>query len=750
MAADDGAGTPKIDAAQDAAVDLLGSLPPSTQVGLRVFGGTKPSRPIGPACRDSSLVLPIGPLDRAQAEQQIRSFKAKGRTPIAYALERAAEDLGTVGPADDHPGLRRQGHLPAAVAVPGRAQRIANGGVEMRIQAIGFNVDRTARRELQCIAKAGGGVYTDADNAATLKEQLRVLSTRALRQYVPRGKPVRGGPSARQATTLVPGRYVDGMLPDSERWYAVELRRGETLKASASFIPPKRDIADHASLARARLDIVTPSFDIPDRQNSSSTGYPFQRRGFVDGFGVVSRPIGVGAQADPDARFSQPGRYYLKLALKDTDAKDLFNATGGQPYPVELAVEVLGRHGGAPVPSKGPQPQQRSDARGGRLAQRAPGHRAARPHRRWPGGARLRRWRRVAPEEGRMSARRRMIVAIAAAALALPAPASAQGGAAKPVVGGGSFNTAPLLAPGTYSDTVAAGETVYWKVRMAKGQVLQVKATVDTSQIQTDALADDYDRGLAGLEYHLDIFSPLREQLSEESGGIYADASARLEGSADAGAKSGTATGPRVLGFEQILASDYDKAKFPAPGEWYVSLNAADSALAPANVPAELPIEVDVQVLGPAAAAPRRTSRARCPGPRSRSPRRRRRARARPRCSPAPTSPPTRRSPSRSSPSSRSSADWRSARWPSWCSGAGARRPTWRASRSSSSRSTRRARCTTTCASRSTACSSPGPFPRARRPTRARSAWRSPSRTTRWTTRTSRARSARAATAPAR
>ena len=190
-------------------------------------------------------------------------------------------------------------------------------------------------------------------------------------------------------------------------------------------------------------------------------------------------------------------------------------------------------------------------------------------------------------------------MAIAAAALALPAPAPAQGGAATPVVGGGSFNTAPLLAPGTYSDTVAAGETVYWKVRIAKGQVLQVKATVDTSQIQTDALADDYDRGLAGLEYHLDIFSPLREQLSEESGGIYADASARLEGSADAGAKTGTATGPRVLGFEQILASDYDKAKFPAPGEWYVSLNAADSALAPANVPAELPIEVDVQVLGP-------------------------------------------------------------------------------------------------------------------------------------------------------
>src|SRR2546430_9730000 len=56
-----------------------------------------------------------------------------------------------------------------------------------------------------------------------------------------------GGPSARQATAILPGRYLDGMLPDSERWYAVDLRRGETLKASASWIPPRRDIADHRS-----------------------------------------------------------------------------------------------------------------------------------------------------------------------------------------------------------------------------------------------------------------------------------------------------------------------------------------------------------------------------------------------------------------------------------------------------------------------------------------------------------------------
>jgi hypothetical protein len=166
---------------------------------------------------------------------------------------------------------------------------------------------------------------------------------------------------------------------------------------------------------------------------------------------------------------------------------------------------------------------------------------------------------------------------------------------------------------------VAAGETVYWKVRLAKGQLLRVKATVDTSQIQTDPLADGFDKGLANLTYFLDIFSPLREQLSEESGGTYDAASARLEGSPSAGAKTGTATGPRVLGFEQILASDYNEDKFPAPGEWYVSLNAADTATFPADVPAELPVELDVEVIGQAQPSSADFAKA-LPGPQKQQP----------------------------------------------------------------------------------------------------------------------------------
>jgi von Willebrand factor type A domain len=352
MLTDDGNGTRKIDAAKDAAVALLSSLPDSTEIGLRVYGGTLPSRPIGPACRDSKLVLPLGRIDRGQAEEQIRSFRARGRTPIAYALEQAAVDLGDSGSRTIV--LVSDGKDTCQPPAPCEvAQEIAKGGVEMRIQAIGFNVDAESRKELQCIASAGGGVYRDATDADSLREELKVLSTRALREYTPKGKPIKGGPDARHATPITPGQYTDQMLPDSERWYAVDLKRGETLKASQSFIPPQRDV--EMTGVSSQFDIVTPAFDIPDEQNSSAGNTSlFERRGYVDGVGVVSRPIGVGDQADADAAFAKPGRYYLKLSFEDNDSKDLYNATGGQPYTSEMAVEILGR-------GRGERPNKQGD-----------------------------------------------------------------------------------------------------------------------------------------------------------------------------------------------------------------------------------------------------------------------------------------------------------------------------------------------------------------------------------------------------
>ena len=112
--------------------------------------------------------MPLGPAGRnkAELEQQIRSFRARGRTPIAYALEQAATDLGDSGArtivlvSDGKDTC--QPPSPCSVA-----QRVAKGGVEMRIQAIGFNVASVSSRARSAWASRPTPTSRSTSQAAT-------------------------------------------------------------------------------------------------------------------------------------------------------------------------------------------------------------------------------------------------------------------------------------------------------------------------------------------------------------------------------------------------------------------------------------------------------------------------------------------------------------------------------------------------------------------------------------------------------
>jgi Ca-activated chloride channel family protein len=75
--------------------------------------------------------------------------------------------------------------------------------------------------------------------------------------------------------------------------------------------------------------------------------------------------------------------------------------------------------------------------------------------------------------------RRSVLTLLAALTLALgfALPAAQAQDAGAPVVGGGSFNSAPLLEPGRYHDTILPGEYLYYGFRMAAGQRLHITLT---------------------------------------------------------------------------------------------------------------------------------------------------------------------------------------------------------------------------------------------------------------------------------
>jgi hypothetical protein len=87
------------------------------------------------------------------------------------------------------------------------------------------------------------------------------------------------------------------------------------------------------------------------------------------------------------------------------------------------------------------------------------------------------------------------VVVAVALVLALAAPASAQ----SPIAGGGSFNDAPVLAPGKYKDTLRGGEQLFYAVTLKPGQQLTAGATVSG-------------RTESSYFMRMSIYSPLREK----------------------------------------------------------------------------------------------------------------------------------------------------------------------------------------------------------------------------------------------
>ena len=85
------------------------------------------------------------------------------------------------------------------------------------------------RRQLECIAKAGGGTYVGVDDADELADELAAALSRAFRNYEPAGTKVTGGPASRQAEVLQAGLFQDALAPGRDA--LVRRRRAATARA---------------------------------------------------------------------------------------------------------------------------------------------------------------------------------------------------------------------------------------------------------------------------------------------------------------------------------------------------------------------------------------------------------------------------------------------------------------------------------------------------------------------------------------
>lgn len=220
MAQKAGGGQTKIEAAKQALSEVVDGLPEQQSVGLRVYGAKVFSAGDEGACEDSQKVVDLGIDNRDGLRQAIDGYKPYGETPTGYALQQAGKDLGGEGQrtivlvSDGEPTCSPD---PCTVAA-----KLSQDGIDLKIDVVGLDVSGKARKQLQCVAKAGNGSYYDADDADSITKSLVVSSTRASRPFDLTGTPVKGSPEPSSAPAISRGQYLDTFGTGDGLWYRIE------------------------------------------------------------------------------------------------------------------------------------------------------------------------------------------------------------------------------------------------------------------------------------------------------------------------------------------------------------------------------------------------------------------------------------------------------------------------------------------------------------------------------------------------
>ena len=163
-------GKPKMVVAKEILEDVSYWFPEDLDLALRAYGSASPSD--SNDCADSTLLVPFAEANREAIRKAIVGLRPLGQTPIAFALNQAGRDFGTL--QDDRAlvlvtdGIESCGGDPIQAARELREQGIM-------VHLIGFGLGNGADEDaasLQAVANASGGRYVTAGSAEELKEAL--------------------------------------------------------------------------------------------------------------------------------------------------------------------------------------------------------------------------------------------------------------------------------------------------------------------------------------------------------------------------------------------------------------------------------------------------------------------------------------------------------------------------------------------------------------------------------------------------
>lgn len=180
-------GRSMMDIAKASITKTVEQLPPSANVGLRVYGHKGNNKGSGKAesCASSDLIHPITPVDLGTLNSQLANINPTGWTPLGVSIENGAKDFANYQGENQlnilyviSDGIETCGGDPVA-----SASNLKTLGVKPILGIIGFNVNPTQEINLKQIAQAGEGHYAAADSADTLVKELAQIHQLANAKY---------------------------------------------------------------------------------------------------------------------------------------------------------------------------------------------------------------------------------------------------------------------------------------------------------------------------------------------------------------------------------------------------------------------------------------------------------------------------------------------------------------------------------------------------------------------------------------
>ncbi len=139
-------GEQRMTVAKRAMEQALKDMPADVRVGLLLYGHRKAKD-----CTDIELTSPIGADDAAAIAKRVAGLKPKGETPIAAALEQAIRSFAALNGQSNRVILVTDGIEECGGDVCAAAQTVADAGLDLRVDVVGFTLTEKQAQTIRCI-----------------------------------------------------------------------------------------------------------------------------------------------------------------------------------------------------------------------------------------------------------------------------------------------------------------------------------------------------------------------------------------------------------------------------------------------------------------------------------------------------------------------------------------------------------------------------------------------------------------------